>query len=178
MVRDSALVRYVRANLQFPKLFQLPFLSKRATRNITPMSTFEKSTLPKAALEGAMDYVLKALTREYGSTPILLLIDAPRKYLYADTVNTSNVRWLNDLTKEKSAQYGFHFLDLTDEFMKVFRSKCVQLESKYDWHWNQTGHEAAANALYGKLQSLSLFEDWRERHGQVTTSLPFRMAPS
>jgi len=158
LIRQSALLRYVVVNLQLPGQFQLPFPGKKSKREHNANIDVQDVKSSESRIRKATDYVLRTLKRENGKVPVVFMIDAPRKDIYAGTLDTSNVRWLNELLKEKSAQFGFNFIDLTNEFVKVFEVEHVHLESKYDWHWNERGHLAAANALHNRLWMLHLLE--------------------
>lgn len=158
MLRHSSLIRFAMANLKIVARWELLKSGMNAPPNYNANIDVQRTQSLHGRIETATEYVLNTLKREYQGTPILLLIDAPRKDLYAHTLSQSNVRWLNFLLMEQAARLGFFFVDLTNEFGKVFESEHVHLESEHDWHWNEVGHKAAAQALFQSLQANHLLQ--------------------
>jgi hypothetical protein len=108
----------------------------------------------KVQIAAATDYVLGALKREIGTKSVLIVIDASRNDIYADTIKESNAQWVNHMLKQKTMQFGFSFMDLTDVFKDSFEIEHVRFEWPYDGHWNEKGHEVVANALYKRLRTV------------------------
>jgi hypothetical protein len=163
MASHSSLIRFIAYNLQIStkveRLISSTSTSPAYNANIDVNSV--KSL--NSRIQGATHYVLSSLKRENGGRFVVFLIDAPRRDIYAGTTSESNVRWLNELLKEKTAQFGFHFMDLTEEFARIFEAEHVHFEFKYDGHWNQRAHQIAANALHSRLRTLQLLEHLQRR---------------
>jgi hypothetical protein len=170
MFRNSSLIRFLVINLQIRTQLQrlISTLSTAPTYNAGVDVNVVKSDSTKIA--EATDYILRTLKRESGKKPILIMIDAPRNDIYAGTMEVSNVRWLNELLRQKAMQFGFSFLDLTDEFKKSFEADHVRLEWAYDGHWNEKGHRVVANALHKKLRVLDLDESRSKNSGHKNES--------
>jgi hypothetical protein len=110
----------------------------------------------KARIQKATEYVLRTMQRENGAKPIIFVMDAPRRDIYAGTLEDSSVVWLNELLKVTCETVGFHFVDLTHEFSRRFAANRVHFESEFDWHWNEAGHLTAAGELHKQLRALGL----------------------
>lgn len=153
LLRRSSSIRFAMANLRLGARWEGLKSGLSAHRIYNANIDVQKTQALHDRIEQATEYILGTLKREHEKTPVLLLIDAPRKDLYAHTLNESNVRWLNELLMHQAARFGFLFVDLTHEFGKVFHTEHVHLESEYDWHWNEAGHKAAAQAVFQALQA-------------------------
>lgn len=153
LLRRSSSIRFAMANLRMGARWERLKSGMSAHPTYNANIDVQKTQALHDRIEQATEYILGALKREYKETPILFLIDAPRKDLYAHTLSESNVRWLNELLMHQAARFGFLFVDLTNEFGKVFHTEQVHLESEYDWHWNEAGHRAAAQAVFQALRA-------------------------
>lgn len=171
MVRQSSVARFIVVNLQIGSRLERLISSIRTSPEYNANIDVNKVRSHNSRIQKVTDYVLSTLKRENSGKPVVFMIDAPRRDIYAGTMSESNIRWLNELLKEKTAQFGFYFIDLTDEFTRVFKAEHVHLESKYDWHWNEKGHQAAANALHSKLRALQLVEHARGEHDRANLDL-------
>jgi lysophospholipase L1-like esterase len=159
-LKKSSLIRFMVINLQIRSQIQrlISSITTKPTYNANVDVSAIKSDGGKIA--EATHYVLSTLKRENGKKPILIMMDAPRKDIYAGTMSESNVRWLNDLLKQKAQHFGFSFLDLTDEFKKSFERDHVRLDWPYDGHWNEKGHRVVAKALSNELRKIVLTEQY------------------
>jgi hypothetical protein len=125
----------------------------------------DKAKFLKERIRKAIDYIHRTIIRENNGKPVVFLMDAPRRDIYNGTLSESNVRWMNDLLEEKTAQYGLPFVDLSDEFRRLFEAEKVHFEWESDYHWNEDGHQVAAYALYRKLRTLQSFQQVGNQHG-------------
>jgi hypothetical protein len=159
VANQSSVIRYMAYNMRLlsdmTRLFSL--ITNRPAHNANIDVNVAKSL--KRRIQKATDYVLSTMKRENNDIPTVFLMDAPRKDIYAGTMNESNVRWLNELLAEECEQFGFPFIDLTDEFTRSFRAEHIHFESKYDGHWNEKGHQVAALALHDRLRTLGVLEN-------------------
>lgn len=102
----------------------------------------------------ATEYLARTLIRENRSIPVVFMLDALRGDIYAGSVRTSHLLWLHTMMSDLCAK-GF-FLDLTDDFADRYQKTGRRYESESDYHWNEVGHEAAADALFSFLTSHDL----------------------
>ena len=156
MGRWSNIVRYAVTNLQIVARLQGLFKGARTKPTYNANIDVEQVNARKARIQKATEYVLGTLQRENGEKPVIFMMDAPRRDIYAGTLENSSVAWLNQLLKATCETVGFHFIDLTHEFSREFAANRVHFESEFDWHWNETGHFAAAHELHRALVALRL----------------------
>jgi hypothetical protein len=156
MAKKSSLIRFMVINLQIPSQMQRLISSMTTQPNYNASIDANNAKSQSMQIAAATEYVLKALRRESGNKPILLVMDAPRKDIYAGTMNESSVWWLNELIKQRALHLGLSFLDLTDEFKKSFETDHVRLDWPYDGHWNEQGHRLVASAVHDRLRTLGL----------------------
>ncbi|NGZ95508.1 MAG: hypothetical protein CV089_05135 [Nitrospira sp. WS110] len=165
LARYSSLARYLVSNLQIEGRLQRLSSTKQNNAKYNANIDVDKAKSLKDSIRKATDYVLATMIRENGGTPMVFLMDAPRKDIYNGTTSESNVRWMHELLEEKTAQYGIALVDLSDEFKSLFEAEKVHFESEYDNHWNENGHRVAAYALYRKLRTLQSFQQTENEHG-------------
>jgi len=156
MARWSSAVRYAVTNLQLASRWRGLFSGARNKPVYNANIEVEQVKARKARIQKATEYVLWTLRRENGGKPVIFIMDAPRRDIYAGTLEGSNVVWLNQLLKSTCQTAGFHFIDLTEEFSRMFNARHTHLESEFDWHWNEAGHFAAAQELHRSLVALGL----------------------
>ncbi|MDO8281262.1 MAG: SGNH/GDSL hydrolase family protein [Thermodesulfovibrionia bacterium] len=65
---------------------------------------------------------------------------------------------LNLIAKEAARQNGIDFLDLEPVFEDYYKQKQKRLTFIHDGHWNEFGHEIAANAIYEYMNKQDTFE--------------------
>jgi hypothetical protein len=160
LLKKSSLIRFMVINLQIRSQIQRIISSIMAKPNYNAGVDVSAIKSDVGKIEEATQYVLSTLKRESGTTPIVMVMDAPRKDIYAGTMSESNVGWLNKLLKQKAQNFGFPFLDLTDEFKKSFETDHIRLDWPYDGHWNEKGHLVVAKALFNGLRKIQLDEQF------------------
>ncbi|MCS6263357.1 MAG: SGNH/GDSL hydrolase family protein [Nitrospira sp.] len=158
MARSSSVVRYAVTNLQLASRLRGLFSGIRNKPTYNANIDVEQVNARKARIQRATEYVLRTLQRENGTKPVIFVMDAPRRDIYAGTLGNSTVVWLNQLLKTTCETVGFYFVDLTHEFSRHFAANHVHFESEFDWHWNETGHLTAAGELHRKLDALRLIQ--------------------
>ena len=103
----------------------------------------------------ATDYLfgrLAALGRDLGFE-ILLVMDANRGPIYAGAeVRPEGASALNVLAREMAARHGLGFLDLTEAFTRAWQAEGARFEFASDGHWNERGHQVAADAIARALR--------------------------
>ena len=160
LARRSSVIRYLAGNMQIETRLRMLAASKQNNEKYNANIDVDKANSVKNSIRKATDYVVRTIIEENNRKPVLFLIDAPRRNIYKGTMSESNVRWMNELLEEKTAQYELPFVDLSDEFKRLFEAEHVHFEWENDYHWNEKGHQVAAYALYRKLRTLQLFEQF------------------
>lgn len=156
-MRHSATVRYLVYNLRIRDLVN-NIISKisKEDKNYNANIDVGQARQNYIDIERATDYILNKMKEENNGKIVILMVDALRWDIYKNTVKNSNVMWINNLLKNKCAQNGLYFLDLTLPFSEMYHNNHKKFESMYDSHWNDYGHEAAAKALYEKLKEIGV----------------------
>lgn len=157
--RKSALVRYLFLNCHIKKFFHAfseHYLSMKYIYNANIDVQYVLSKYNK--IVRMLDHVLTSIEKEYPEMKILFMMDAPMNDLYHNNIPNSNVLWMTELMRDKCQEHGFLFLDLTGPFQESFRVNPIRFESDYDSHWNEHGHEVAAEALFEKLMESGFVE--------------------
>ncbi len=154
--RLSSTVRYAVANLKVVARIRNLFTSNASTPSYNANIDVEQVAAQKAKIGRATAYVLETLVQEYRGKSVIVMMDAPRHDIYADTLERSTVRWLNELLRNSCESVGIPFIDLTEGFLRQYRAEHVHFETEWDWHWNQNGHLTAARQLRKRLAELRL----------------------
>lgn len=173
LVRKSAFARYLTLNLAARKHVTnfVEALSQKLGPGRTDTTVlleddadthFEANINPARALsikeiiEEATDYIVRELQKTVPEAEILLLMDAPRSKIYEGALETSRVYWLNEILANSADKVGVHHLDLTPVFWREHREKRKQFEFPTDWHWNEHGHQVAAEAVLDYIRKRGL----------------------
>ena len=164
LVRHSSVIRYLIGNMQIETRLKRLTASKQNNQKYNANIDVEKAKSLRESIRKAIDYIHRTIVLENNGRPVVFLMDAPRKDIYKGTTSESNVRWMNELLEEKTAQYGLPLVDLSNEFKSLFEAEKVHFESEYDFHWNENGHRVAAYALYRKLRTLQSFQQTENAH--------------
>ncbi|WP_420264175.1 SGNH/GDSL hydrolase family protein [Candidatus Magnetominusculus dajiuhuensis] len=106
----------------------------------------------KPKLYGVADYLMGKIKEENPNKKVFFIMDAPRADIYDGTLNSSSVIWLNRLFMKTCMAHDFNCVDLTEYFYRHYKATHVHFESPYDWHWNEHGHESAAEALFNEMK--------------------------
>lgn len=150
-VGDSALFRYLQANLQFEP-------SNILKRPAPQSAAISASPRAVAAERRVADWMLEQLPGSLGIEPrcIVLLLDSDRYGIYKRAAATAR----KDASEARrhliarAAELGFAVSDLDP----VFRERYARDQVKFDhWpvdrHWNKVGHGVAADEAYRLLTS-------------------------
>jgi hypothetical protein len=156
LVRRSSVIRFFIANLKVTERMHELFAPKAPHERYNANVDTERVASQRRRISKVTDYVLSTLKREMGGIPVMFLIDAPRRDIYAGTLRESSVAWLNEHLKNQCEKFQFRFIDLTNEFSRIFEVTRIPFESEFDWHWNERGHLAAAFEVYRKLGMFGL----------------------
>lgn len=167
-VGDSALYRYLQANLQFaPENMIKAFRAQ--SQPVFKNNQFEKNieTQRKVA-----DWLLAELPTALGLPPecIVFLIDSDRYAIYQTQL--ASPRKDNPAIRAhfitQAQQLGFKVSDLDPLFRQIY----AQDHTKFDYwpidrHWNRTGHNVGAEEAYrrlftdGKVQRQACLSGWQ-----------------
>jgi hypothetical protein len=164
LARHSSVIRYLIGNMQIETRLQR-LTAGQKNKKYNANIDVDKAKFLKESIRKAIDYIHRTIIRENHGKPVVFVMDAPRRDIYNGTLSESNVRWMNELLEEKTAQYGHQFVDLSDEFRRLFEAEKVHFEWGNDYHWNEDGHRVAAYALYRKLRTLQSFQQVGIEHG-------------
>jgi lysophospholipase L1-like esterase len=107
----------------------------------------------RPAVIAATDYVfarLAAATRQRGIR-LLLLIDGDRNAIYAGGAGGA-VLALNSIAAEAATRRGIALIDLHPRFAADWAARRERFEFASDYHWNERGHEIAAEAVHAWLR--------------------------
>jgi len=109
----------------------------------------------------AAEYVVKTMRANTMGKELIFMIDAPRRDIYAGTVQISNVLWMNKLLRELTERYQARFVDLTAPFWKTYQENERRFNYQHDYHWNEEGHKYAAEVLYRNLIAFGIVKNSR-----------------
>lgn len=157
MLNATATGRYLLHNL---KVQEMDFTSFFKSKPATDTASFNANIDVKKVLAQQKDirkvteHILLQFKNEFPSVRLILLMDGLRKEIYENTpTEESNIVWMNTMVRELANQYNIEFIDLTTPFEEDYKKKQTHFESPYDWHWNEYGHQIAADALYQQITS-------------------------
>jgi lysophospholipase L1-like esterase len=150
LLRRSAVFRYLAFNLA---VGSLPSRVRAALRVGRGTQRFNSNTDPAALrrnapiIRRAVATIVHTLRTENPATRIVIMMDAPRRDIYAGTLATSDLAWLTTLMRETATAERCDFLDLTPVFAEYWAREHRSLNFAQDFHWNATGHRLVAEAL-------------------------------
>jgi hypothetical protein len=150
LFRQSAFIRYLRYNLNVSQTMLTGLLAQYQNM-LTGNINLEKTIALREEIEKAVDYVIGHIADENHDRRVIFLMDAPREDIYAGTLPKSKLMRLNRLLEATCKQYDVAYVDLTTTFEASYRQFGNRFERDTDWHWNETGHKCAAEALAGFL---------------------------
>jgi hypothetical protein len=154
LARKSSLVRYLYLNLSVATRFGIaqagPAVQSGAVAAASPYLSI------KDRIEDGIDYLLRTIAEENPDKTVIFVMDGPRLILYGDELSgkANMTEWKHGLMRSLTSKYGFHFIDLTDNFNERYDEYGERFNSKIDYHWNANGHEVAAQALLETLQDI------------------------
>jgi len=156
MARVSSVFRYLVLNLSYDlgrwRRRIPPAAQDRAQAHVDAESLDSQQT----QIIHAVEYLFQKLQEENRERSVIVVMDGPRRDIYADTVEASPVRWMNDVVRQQCQRHQFHFIDMTAPFQDRFRRDGKKFEFDEDYHWNQLGHRVVAEELLGYVQRARL----------------------
>lgn len=137
--RKSALLRYL--------LFNSGVLSAAVPTNAVPQSPSKADLLTVSAFT---DYAFGQIQRENPDSVVIIVLDAPRKDIYAGTLLQAN-----DQTRKEVAiqakKHGFGLIDLTMPMKTLYDENHLKFEFANNYHWNEYGHRVVADQIFQYL---------------------------
>ncbi len=146
----SALFRYLYLNLHASELKENLFSASDESyeANINPHEVRENQEL----IFKATDYLAKTFREENEDVRIIFLIDAPRDNIYNNTLDASNVLWINKMMDSITSKNNIEYIDLTEYMYHDYLVNERKFSSEIDGHWDEYGHEFVADVLYNYLK--------------------------
>ena len=158
----SALIRYLWFNLRAQQIFDAQYWQQRE-QNFNANIDVDAVSRRHDVIQRATDYVVGHIVKENPGVPVVFMMDAPRRDIYEDRLHESDVLWLHDMIGQSCATYGALFIDLSEPFQDAYRTERKKFNTEYDFHWNNSGHELAADTLYERMTASGLLQvEWSE----------------
>ncbi len=149
-LRHSALMRYLFFNLNLSATYQELITREKQIFNANiPVAEVEQIA---AELRAGTDYLISTIASENKDRRVLFVLDGPRRDIYQDQLEESSVQWIHTMTAEICQKHGVDLLDLTETFDQRFRADGRPFNSRYDYHWDEYGHEVVAERLAAYLR--------------------------
>ncbi len=152
ILRQSALVRYLWSTVGVAALAQRGFRQDGGA-NFVGNTDASASAERLARSRAAVDFFLSRVTEDSGLPPsrILFVVDAARPDVYSAEPEprggASYFHLMRQYFSARAAGLGFEVIDMQPRFEARHRREGVKFEFAIDGHWNDLGHEEAANAI-------------------------------
>lgn len=152
----SSVFRYLTFNIGVVGHYyeRLKYFINRDPNKYNANVDIEQVNRNKSRMIKVVDYIVHKLKLENKNRKIIIMFDAARRDIYNNNINNSNVIWMNNLLGEVCKYYNVPFIDLNNHFCKTYNLTHVKFETPYDNHWNEHGHETAAEALFYKINEI------------------------
>jgi hypothetical protein len=160
ILRRSAVFRYLEMNCNVSGLVRK--ISERWARPHNPSTYNANIDVDRVAkerdlLRQATRFALAKLRAENSGRKLIIMMDGPRFDIYLDNLAGSNVMWLHEILREACLENQVEFVDLTKPFSEYWQRFHQRLEHlPIDAHWNKTGHNVAAHALWESLKKIGV----------------------
>jgi GDSL-like Lipase/Acylhydrolase family len=150
IIYHSALFRYLYFNLKVQSLRER--LKARTNRFEANINVDEVSK-NKDLIIKSTNYLVKTIRQENMDRRVIFLMDAPRFSIYDNTLDKSNVMWLNNLMDSICTHNNIEFIDLTTYMKEAYSKNHVKFNYDIDGHWNEYGHKFVTDVLYKYLRN-------------------------
>ena len=148
--KKSALIRYIWLNLRVST--RLTKIKRDIEIKIYNANTdVLKAISNKEEIIDVTSHLVEIIKKENLEKEVFFLMDAPSQDIYHGTIDSSNVKWMNDMLLDACIRNDCHYTDLTMPFLGKYRTDSLRFNSIYDRHWNELGHKTAAITLYNSL---------------------------
>jgi hypothetical protein len=153
LIYRSALFRYLYLNLQLSlKItdFRQGLLARKH-HNYEANISVDRVKENKTLIFKATNYLVETIRKENMDKRVIFVLDAPRKAIYNNKLDESNVLWMHEMMKTICLKHNVELVDMTPFMVEDYRDHTIKFNSSLDGHWNEYGHEFVANVLYGKI---------------------------
>ncbi len=152
-LRQTATLRYLYYRQKLNPAALMAQMSPAAPPAYQANVALDAVMAQRAAIRGATEYAFRqfyALSREQNFHP-LLIMDGDRRAIVAEAdmaaLYKGGALWLNAMASETAAKAGLRFIDLHPLFQADWQLNHQPLNFISDNHWNEQGHQVAAQAL-------------------------------
>ena len=152
--RNSSLIRYVVLNIGLSSLTRRP-----DAPTLSPTPDRESDVQLRERVERSTDYLLARIALENPDKTVVFMMDVRKRLYNGNLAQQDDFRSrTRDLLIQKSDEYRFSFIDLTDPFLTAYQEDGQKFESLDGFHWNKRGHSVAAEALFESLQEIGAIQ--------------------
>ncbi|MBN1165036.1 MAG: hypothetical protein JXB45_10695 [Candidatus Krumholzibacteriota bacterium] len=145
MLKKSAVVRYLFHNIKLKPTLGRVFSRKNTVyADNTELSGVQRN---RDKINLVADYVVSRVKAENPGKKILFVVDGARNSIYSDELDKYGLEFLHRTMRETCARHDISLLDLTDPMYRDYRTRGRMFNSKYDYHWNEYGHEFVARQV-------------------------------
>lgn len=166
-IRSSNTWQYLALRRQMRFQFLRDALLSQSQTKTTPQyqGNIDVSTLKQATDINlvATEYILrqaKAVCEQNGAQ-FMVVMDGVRSLIYRDPNGpydrTKGALQLNAVVEEAAKETGVPVVDMHAIFARHYRAFHQKFEFQHDGHWNELGHEIAAQAIYDDLNARNAF---------------------
>lgn len=147
----SALFRYIQINLAIDVKDILSNLFNNDTVRYEANTSVEKIQKNKELIIKSTNYLVSKIKNENIGKRIIFVMDAPRYNIYDNNLESSQVLWLNEMTKNICSKNDIEFIDLTPLMNEDYKVNKSKFNSDLNAHWNEYGHEFVSNIVLKHL---------------------------
>lgn len=152
LIRASAVIRYLFYNARV-NLGGAGDVVQAAEAK--PDSALADDPRARAVHDRVLDRIFQEIATAAPGTPLLVVMDADRREIYADQGKPAPLRD-SPAIEAACSRNGAHFLDLTDHFWTQYQQHGRPFNSPIDYHWNEYGVEVVRDAIWTELTKLGL----------------------
>ena len=100
-------------------------------------------------------YVLSKFKEEIleSNKKVIFVMDGPRQFIYDNELENSKTIFLNKMVKNIADTLELPLIDLTYPMLEDFKKNNINFESKFDFHWNEYGHQFVAGEIYELIKN-------------------------
>lgn len=147
LIYRSALFRYLYLNLKVSRRWRR-FAAAGNKNDFEANVNIKQVRKSKDLIYKTTSYLVNTIKEENRNKRVIFIFDAPREAIYNNTLNKSDVTWMNEMMQKICSQNNIEFIDLTPLMLKDYQCNKKKFNSEIDQHWNEYGHEFVANVLY------------------------------
>jgi len=149
----SATFRYLYSNLVLSRLiFRLiedAGNSDDFNANVDVASLNER----RASMRKAAEYLMTKIEDENAGRRVIFAMHAPVNDIYNDKLETSSVRWINEMVRDICVDYALECADLSQTMNEDYQKHGQEFLIPGDGHWNEYGHRVVSDFLRQQIVS-------------------------